>query len=94
MTKKEETIDLKPEKVTEVEHKQIQSIINRINNFQMNIGQLEARKHQILHMMSAVNDELTVMQQQLNKDYGTDDINILDGTINYPKEDGETDKKD
>ena len=44
---KEKVVDLKPEKVTEAEHKQIQSIVNRTNNMQMNIGQLEARKHQI-----------------------------------------------
>ena len=91
---KEKVVDLKPEKVTEAEHKQIQSIVNRTNNMQMNIGQLEARKHQILHMMSSVNDELSTMQQQLTKNYGTDDINIMDGTINYPKENGKADKKD
>ena len=91
---KEKVVDLKPEKVTEAEHKQIQSIVNRTNNMQMNIGQLEARKHQILHMMSSVNDELSTMQQQLTKNYGTDDINIIDGTINYPKENGEVNKED
>tara|TARA_Y100001973_G_C5195956_1_gene334261 strand:+ start:2688 stop:2975 length:288 start_codon:yes stop_codon:yes gene_type:complete len=91
---KEKVVDLKPEKVTEAEHKQIQSIVNRTNNMQMNIGQLEARKHQILHMMSSVNDELSTMQQQLTKNYGTDDINIMDGTINYPKENGEVNKED
>tara|TARA_R100001082_G_scaffold40595_1_gene21529 strand:- start:116 stop:430 length:315 start_codon:yes stop_codon:yes gene_type:complete len=90
----EELTGEKPKKVTEVQHKQIQSIVNRINNMQMNIGQIEARKHQILHMMSSVNDELTVMQKQLNDEYGTDDINIMDGTINYPKENGEANKKD
>ena len=91
---KEKVVDLKPEKVTEAEHKQIQSIVNRTNNMQMNIGQLEARKHQILHMMSSVNDELSTMQQQLTKNYGTDDINIMEAYINYPKENGEVNKED
>ena len=87
---KEEVIDLaKPEKVTEAELKGIQSIVDRINNAQMNIGQLEARKHQVLHMIAGTNDELTLMQENLSKAYGTNDINIQDGTINYPKENGE-----
>ena len=89
-TKKEEVIDLaKPEKVTEAELKSIQAIVDRINNAQMNIGQLEARKHQVLHMIAGTNDELTLMQENLTKAYGTNDINIQDGTINYPKENGE-----
>ena len=33
------------------------------------------------------------MQDELEKDYGTYDINIQDGTIKYP-ENGEADKKD
>ena len=60
----------------------------------MQIGQLEARKHQILHFIAGVNDELTLMQSELDKEYGTNDVNITDGTINYPKENGEADKKD
>ena len=34
-------------------------------------------------------DELTVLQKEFEKDYGTFDVNIQDGTINYPKENGE-----
>jgi len=75
---------VKPEKVTDVELKNIQNIVDRINNAQMNIGQLEARKHQVLHMIAGTNDELALMQEKLEKEYGTNDINIKDGTINYP----------
>ena len=91
-TKKEEkVVDLKPkaEKVTDEQLKNIQSIVDRINNAQMNIGQLEARKHQLLHMIAGTNDELALMQENLTKEYGTNDINIQDGTINYPAENGE-----
>ena len=95
-TKKEKVVDLKPkaEKVTDEQLKNIQTIVDKINNSQMQIGQLEARKHQILHMIAGVNDELTLMQENLTKEYGTNDINIQDGTINYPAENGEVDKKD
>jgi hypothetical protein len=90
-TKKvEEAIDLsKPEKVTEQQLKDIQAIVDRINSAQMNIGQLEARKHQVLHMIAGTNDELTLLQNKLQEEYGTNDVNIQDGTINYPAENGE-----
>ena len=93
--KKEEVIDFtKPEKVTDVQLKKIQSMVDRINQTQMNVGQLESRKHQALHFLAGVNDELTLMQEELEKDYGTNDINIQDGVINYPAENGEANKKD
>ena len=94
--KKEKLVDLKPkaEKVTDEQLKKIQSIVDRINQSQMNIGQLESRKHQLLHMIAGVNDELHLLQNELEKEYGTNDVNIQDGTINYPKENGEVNKKD
>ena len=82
---------IKPEKVTDEQLKNIQTIVDKINNAQMNIGQLEARKHQILHMIAGTNDELALLQNKLQEEYGTNDVNIQDGTINYPKENGETD---
>ena len=87
--KKEEVVDLKPKNVSEDQLKKIQSIVDRINKAQMDIGALEARKHQALHFIAGVNYELKLMQDQLKKEYGTDDINIMDGPINYPKENGE-----
>ena len=89
--KKEEKVDLaqKPEKVTEAQLQRIQTIIDSINRSQMEIGQIESRKHQILHYMAGVNDQLSLLQGVLKDAYGTDDINIQDGTINYPKENGE-----
>ena len=69
MAKKEKVVDLKPkaEKVTDEQLKQIQSVVNRINNAQMSIGQLEARKHQLLHQIAGVNDELTLLQDTLHE---------------------------
>ena len=84
----------RPEKVTDAQLSRIKNIVDRINNAQMNIGQLEARKHQALHYLAGINDELGLVQNELMDAYGTNDINIQDGTINYPKENGEADKKD
>ena len=85
---------IKSEKVTEEQLKRIKESVERINNTTMSVGQLEARKHQALHFLANVNDELVLLQNELKDQYGTDDVNITDGTINYPKENGETDKKD
>ena len=85
---------IKSEKVTEEQLKRIKESVERINNTTMSVVQLEARKHQALHFLANVNDELVLLQNELKDQYGTDDVNITDGTINYPKENGETDKKD
>tara|TARA_R100001463_G_scaffold136069_1_gene200563 strand:- start:19 stop:309 length:291 start_codon:yes stop_codon:yes gene_type:complete len=93
-TKKEEIVDFtKPEKVTSEQLQKIQGVVDKINQTQLNIGQLEARKHQALHYLAGVNDELGLIQNELMEAYGTNDVNIQDGSINYPKN-GEADKKD
>ena len=94
--KKEEIVDLtpKPEKITDEQLKRIQSTINNINQHQMEIGITETRKHNLLHNIAGVQDQLTLMQGEFEKDYGTTDINIQTGEINYPKENGEANKED
>jgi hypothetical protein len=94
--KAEKVIDLTPkaEKITNEQLKKVQKVINELNKTQLEIGMMESRKHQALHGIAGLNDELTLMQAELEKEYGTFDINIQDGTINYPSENGETDKKD
>tara|TARA_R110002033_G_scaffold167388_1_gene206505 strand:+ start:20 stop:316 length:297 start_codon:yes stop_codon:yes gene_type:complete len=84
---------IKPESISKEQLDKVQSVVNRINQAQMDIGALESRKHQALHYIAGINDELTLLQEELKKEYGTDDVNIKDGTINYP-DNGEADKKD
>tara|TARA_R100000234_G_scaffold22040_1_gene12371 strand:- start:177 stop:482 length:306 start_codon:yes stop_codon:yes gene_type:complete len=94
--KAEKIVDLKPkaEKVTEEQLTKVQNIVNTINRAQMDLGMMETRKHQVLHSVTIMQDELNVMQVEFNEQYGTSDINIQDGTINYAKENVEADKKD
>ena len=93
MTKKEELVDLKPEKVTVSQLEKIQPVVSNINKSQMELGRLETTKHMISHQVVTLQDELRKIQDELEKDYGTVNINIEDGTIQYP-ENGEADKKD
>jgi hypothetical protein len=51
---------------------------------------MEVQKHNALHALFEGSDKLTVMQNTFKEQYGTDDINIQDGTINY-KDDGSSD---
>ena len=61
----------------------IQATINNINRTKLEIGTLETRKHEMMHIMISFNEDLTLMQKELEKDYGTFDVDIKDGTINY-----------
>ena len=90
--KKEKIVDLKAkaEKITEEQLKKVQDLINQINRSQMELGQMETKKHVMLHNVSSLQEAVGEMRDEFEKDYGTYDINIKDGTINYPKENGET----
>ena len=92
-TKTAKVKDLRPDKITDKQLEKIQGIINNLNKIQLDIGMLETRKHGMLHGIAGMQDQLTLIQQELEKDYGTTDIDITNGTINYP-ENGQADKKD
>jgi len=84
MGKKEELVDLKPkvDKISDEHLKELQEVVNIINNLQFNIGQLEGRKHGLLHELAITQKKITDLQDKLSKEYGTFDINVIDGTIN------------
>lgn len=83
--KKEKIVDLKPkaDKITDTQLKRVQDTVNGINRSQLEIGGMELRKHEVLHSIAGLRDELTLLQGEFEKEYGTFDINIQDGTINY-----------
>ena len=84
---------IKPEKITDEQLKKVQAVINDINKFQLEIGILETKKHNFLHHISQSQEQIGEMQIEFEKEYGTSDINIQDGTIKNP-ENVEADKKD
>ena len=75
----------KAKKITNDELNKVQSIINNINRAQLEIGSFETKKHNLLHHVTMLQEELGKLQVQFKTNYGTDDINIQDGTINYEK---------
>ena len=92
--KKEDIIDLKPEKITNEQLDKVQDVINEINRCQIEIGVAETKKHNLAHHILTLQDKIAEMQKEFVEEYGTADINIKDGTINYSKENGEVNKKD
>ena len=94
-TKKSE----KPEKINEQQLAQLQSSIKTIDSLTNEVGSIEVRKHALMKAMEGIHTRLEALRVQLEKEYGTDNINVKDGTITYPNptiqpENGEADKKD
>jgi hypothetical protein len=88
--KKEKVIDLKPEKISDEQLVKLQKIVTAINKLQFDIGATEVQKHGLLHALFEGNNKLNEMQSELQEEYGTNDINIQSGVINY-KEDEPSD---
>ena len=81
---------VKPEKITDEQLEKVQNTVNNMNRAQLEIGSIELKKHEMMHNIAGLRDELALLQGEFEKDYGTFDINIQDGTINY-KEDEQAD---
>jgi len=92
--KTEDIIDLKPTHIEDSQLEKVKDQVNRINKFQLEIGIIESTKHALLHQVGAVQNEISETQVELEKQYGTADINVQTGEINYTKENGEVNKKD
>ena len=92
--KAEKIVDLKPkaEKITEEQLTKVQNVVNTLNRAQLDLGIMETRKHQLLHTISTIQEQLTLIQSEFEKEYGTSNIDIQTGKIKY--EDEQTDKKD
>ena len=84
---------VKPESITAEQLEQVQKLVNNINRGQLEVGAMELQKHENMHAITGLRKNLEVLQDELKEEYGTVDINIQNGTINY-KEDVEADTKD
>ena len=90
-SKIKELKSIKPEKISDEQLKKVQETVNSLNRSQLEIGSMELKKHELMHQLAAVRDGLAALQVDFEKEYGTFDINIQDGTINYPAENGKVD---
>ena len=88
MAKKEKVLDVKSkiEKVSDKHLSELQTVVNTVNGMQFNIGRIEAQKHKLLHDLALGNDTISLLQDKMMKEYGSYDINLTNGTINWPKD--------
>jgi len=80
------------EKIKDEQLKELQELIGKINQGQIQIGQLETQKHTLLHQLSEIQQELQKFQETLEKEYGKVSINIQDGS--YEAIEDEPNKED
>ena len=89
------TVDLKPraEKITDQQLERMQKAVSGINRTKVELGAIEMQKHGLLHAVNEMQSLLQELQQEFEKDYGTTNVNIQDGSIKY-EEDVKADKED
>ena len=98
--KAEKVIDLAPkaEKITDEQLNRLQTTVKTIEHFTNDIGRLEIQKNTILSNLRIHQEKIDVLSTEFTTQYGTNDVNIQDGTIVYPpensNENGEANKKD
>ena len=93
--KAEKVIDLTPkvEKINEQQLAKLQATIKSMDQFTNDIGRMEMQKQNLIKAMDRLSNDINKMRMDFAREYGTDDINIHDGTINY-QENGEVNQED
>ena len=88
MENKEKEIELKvkADKVSKEHLDELQNVVNEVNRVHMQIGQIEGQKQGFINKLKEIQDKIASLQRLLKEQYGSDDVNIVDGTINWPKE--------
>jgi hypothetical protein len=71
------------EKVTAEELTALNEKINAMNKLQIQIGGLEAHKHDMLTALSTLNIEMQGIQKDLEAKYGSVNIDLATGEITY-----------
>ena len=67
-------------KITDEQLKTLQTHVSKINQAQLQLGQAESTKFDIIAMLPNLRKELQEFQQELEKEYGKVNVNITDGT--------------
>ena len=88
---------VKPETINEQQLAAMQASVRTVDQLTSEVGSIEVRKHALMKAMEQVQQRIEQLRVSLKKEYGTDNINIADGKINYPEnteENGEANKID
>ena len=74
-------------KIKDEELVRLQALVNQISQAQMELGQVESRKFDLIAAIPAFRKDLETFQKELEEEYGKVTINVQDGTIKQ-NEDG------
>jgi len=70
----------KENKITEEHLKTLQQHVGKINQAQLQLGQAESTKYDIIAALPELKKELQKFQKELEEEYGKVNVNIQDGT--------------
>ena len=82
----------KATKVTKEELKEIQTLVQNINSAQMQVGQMEIDKANLLGLILNAKNQFNDVQLKLREKYGDVVVNVTDGSLK-DKEDEQVNKK-
>tara|TARA_R110001606_G_scaffold58411_2_gene139906 strand:- start:1338 stop:1595 length:258 start_codon:yes stop_codon:yes gene_type:complete len=68
-------------RLTETELKDLKAIVGEINEVQMQIGGIEAHKHELLHSIALKTTTLKDLQKTLEETYGAVNIDLNTGIV-------------
>ena len=78
---------MEDQKITSEQLAKLQGFVEALNAGQNQLGGIEIQKHQLLHQIAQVQDELKSFQKELEDEYGRISINIQDGSYKEISED-------
>jgi len=74
---------IKPEKVSNEDLQKLQTAVSNMNQAFIELGRLTASQHSRSHQIAGMQDEFDLLREEMRTSYGSDDINIQDGTIKH-----------
>jgi hypothetical protein len=75
------TVELNSKKLSTEELTKLQDAVGAVNNIQMQIGGVEAQKHELLHQIVVASKDLADVQKALEETYGSVSVDIKTGEI-------------
>ena len=80
-------------KIKKAELERLQASVSKMNEIKMELGNIEAAKHRLLHSLADVETkDFGEIKKELEEKYGKVNINVTDGTITELQD--ESDKED
>ena len=84
----------KAKKITDEQLKELQEVVGKLNQLQMQLGVLETQKHELLHATAEIQIDLQSTRKKLQEEYGNVTISVTDGIITEKEKENASNKKD